>query len=893
MSSHFVVKSNLSNFHERSSLHFRVLLFIPIAFVLFGLGCRSSNGSTTVTTSSPTGTTGGEPLSPLTLTAAPISGITPLSVSFGATCTACMTYAWSFGDGSSGSGATPTHMYTSAGAYSVVVTATDRYGGTATQKTVITANNPTVPVPDLTLTATPLSGPIPLSVTFASTCLTCVTYAWSFGDGSVGTGTTPIHVYTATGTYISTVTATDKYGNTATGTVVITATALPILTLTATPTSGFAPLSVSFMATCSTCITYTWSFGDTEIQATSGPSESHIYQSAGTYDVLVEGNDQYGDATTASVVVTATQESGSECGKPFFSCLTRTFASIPVPAVPPDAGGPGGANTYVIDPDFHNISVRATDYEHTVAPRTQQWDGNSFQAGCAGGSFCNLSNKNRTLWRIEGMGGMVYILRFDPVAFASAETLIRNAGDAIPPNLPQSVFGLYTTSPEGFPVPSGRFSWKQVNLYYASSGTKILAYCFGISYVNGVCSDTLDGSNAPTVVNGRIVTLVDLANAGPNCLPSTYVPTWIAGGEQDQTTDSQFTVAFSSLNEGYPGQVSGGQNTGVHEVAWSALKGCQVLNTYTGLFTADPAWGTNGMTLSLPDRFAIHTAVNQDLSGTYMVMNSGGCLTTCFYGESSMLLTLGTNTASYLCASGYGDCGGHSSFGWRSWQNDASNTFLGQDDVRPLPNTTGTYKRTPLVPVPGVTCHGDSHESWIADDPTNVTMFLSTSSATTESIPADVCNDASPFRNEITLYDPAGGPIGRAGHTFNSGYSGRFSIQYAISEWTQMGDFAAWSSDWLETLGDENGNPTCPGGTLRFNNWTASTSLAAGVLIAPHAGNSASLLFKVTATGTTGTTHPTWTQTIGATVSDGTVQYVNAGSACRGDMFITDLTSAY
>jgi PKD repeat protein len=146
MSSHFVVKSNLSNLHERSSLHFRVLLFIPIAFVLFGLGCRSSNGSTTVTTSSPTGTTGGQPLSPLTLTAAPISGITPLSVSFGATCTACMTYAWSFGDGSSGSGATPTHMYTSAGAYSVVVTATARYGGTATQNTVITANNPTVPV---------------------------------------------------------------------------------------------------------------------------------------------------------------------------------------------------------------------------------------------------------------------------------------------------------------------------------------------------------------------------------------------------------------------------------------------------------------------------------------------------------------------------------------------------------------------------------------------------------------------------------------------------------------------------------------------------------------------------------------------------------------------------
>jgi PKD repeat protein len=893
MRSHVVVESTFTRRPEYSSFRFRVLLVISIACLLFGMDCGGPNRSSLVATNSPTGATGLQPVPALTLTAAPMSGTVPLSVSFGATCTACVTYMWSFGDGSSGSGATATHMYRTAGAYSAVVTATDQYGNTATQTVVITANNGRVPEPVLTLIATPVSGPAPLSVNFVSACLTCVTYAWSFGDGSVGTGPTPTHVYTATGTYSSRVTAADKYGNTATGVAVIAATVLPVLTLTATPLSGIAPLSVSFVATCSTCIAYTWSFGDGAIQGTPGPNQSHIYQSVGTYNVLVEGTDQDGDVTNASVVVTATQQSGSECGKPLFSCLNHTVASIPVPTVPPDAGGPAGANTYVIDPDFHNISVRATDYVHTVVPQTQQWDGNSFQAGCAGGSFCNLSNKDRTLWRTEGMGGTVYLLRFDPVAFALAEALIRNAGDTIPPGLPQSVFGLYATSPEGFPVPSGRFSWKQVNLYYANSGTKILAYCFGISYENGVCSDTLDGISAPTVANGRIVTLVDLANAGPNCLPSTYVPTWIAGGEQDQATDSQFTVAFSSLNEGYSGQTSGGQNTGVHEVAWSELKGCQVLNTYTGVFTADPAWGTNGMTLSLPDRFVIHTAANQDLSGTYMVMNVGGCLTTCLYGESSMLLALGTNTASYLCSSGYGDCGGHSSLGWRYWQNDASNTFLGQDDVRPLPNTSGTYKRTPLIPVPGVTCHGDSHESWVADDPTNVTMFLSTSSATTASIPADVCNDASPLRNEITLYDPTGGQIGRAGHTFNSGYSGRFSIQYAISEWTQMGDFAAWSSDWLETLGDENGNATCPGGTLRFNNWTASTRLAVGVLIFPQAGNPASLLFRVTTTGTTGTTRPTWTQTIGAPVSDGTVQYVNAGSGCRGDMFITDLTSAY
>jgi len=251
------------------------------------------------------------------------------------------------------------------------------------------------------------------------------------------------------------------------------------------------------------------------------------------------------------------------------------------------------------------------------------------------------------------------------------------------------------------------------------------------------------------------------------------------------------------------------------------------------------------MTISIPDRFTLHTALNLDLSGAYMSLPMATCLATaCNNGASGIALTLGTNTAFYLCAKDYGDCGEHSSFGWRYWQNGASNTFLGQRDVRPLPNTNNTYTRTPSVKVAGVKCHGDSHESWIADDPANITNYLSTSTATTTQPPVTVCNDGSPYRNELLLYDPLGGPIGRGGHTFNSGYSGRFSTQNAISEWTMVGDYVAWSSDWLETLGDENGNATCPGGLFRFEPWKANTPLP-------------------------------------------------VGSGCRGDVFITDLTTAY
>ena len=54
------------------------------------------------------------------------------------------TYAWNFGDGSTGSGATASHTFASAGTYTVTVTATDEYGkmGTASETITISARPP-------------------------------------------------------------------------------------------------------------------------------------------------------------------------------------------------------------------------------------------------------------------------------------------------------------------------------------------------------------------------------------------------------------------------------------------------------------------------------------------------------------------------------------------------------------------------------------------------------------------------------------------------------------------------------------------------------------------------------------------------------------------------------
>ena len=55
------------------------------------------------------------------------------------------------------------------------------------------------------------------------------TYAWTFGDGSSGTGATPSHTYATSGTYTVTVTAKDEYGKMGAASETITIYSAPVV----------------------------------------------------------------------------------------------------------------------------------------------------------------------------------------------------------------------------------------------------------------------------------------------------------------------------------------------------------------------------------------------------------------------------------------------------------------------------------------------------------------------------------------------------------------------------------------------------------------------------------------------------------------------------------------
>ncbi|NKF21911.1 M36 family metallopeptidase [Solimonas marina] len=189
------------------------------------------------------------------------------------------------------------------------------------------------------LTATPTSGDIPLQVAFdASTSAgadgaAITQYTFVFGDGSdpvTTTSPTLSYTYTAAGTFEAEVVVTDADGHTAessivtikpTTTIVVGGSDHPVAALVVTPTSGTAPLNVSFDGSRSfssdgASITgYRWNFGDgSAVVTTTRPTTTHVYTQVGTFTPSLTVTDSEGSSSDAVVAQVKTVAAGGGGG---------------------------------------------------------------------------------------------------------------------------------------------------------------------------------------------------------------------------------------------------------------------------------------------------------------------------------------------------------------------------------------------------------------------------------------------------------------------------------------------------------------------------------------------------------------------------------------------------
>ena len=160
-----------------------------------------------------------------------------------------------------------------------------------------------VPGPPGVLTAdfvgAPVSGTAPLDVAFTDLSVNGpVSWTWNFGDGNGSNDQSPTHTYAATGTYTVSLTVADGGGNvdTETKSAYIVVADPSVAEFSATPTTGSAPLPVSFQdLSGGTPTSWQWTFGDGGTSSAQNPS--HTYTTPGTYDVTLTIDGPGGTAT--------------------------------------------------------------------------------------------------------------------------------------------------------------------------------------------------------------------------------------------------------------------------------------------------------------------------------------------------------------------------------------------------------------------------------------------------------------------------------------------------------------------------------------------------------------------------------------------------------------------
>jgi len=146
----------------------------------------------------------------------PTSGDYTLTVNFTDLSTNTPTsWDWTFGDGGSSTAQNPSHDYTSAGNYTVSLTAANAGGSDSETKTnYISVTTPPPPAPVADFSGSPTSGDYPLTVSFTDLSTNSPTsWDWTFGDGGSSTAQNPSHDYTSAGDHTVSLTAANAGGS--------------------------------------------------------------------------------------------------------------------------------------------------------------------------------------------------------------------------------------------------------------------------------------------------------------------------------------------------------------------------------------------------------------------------------------------------------------------------------------------------------------------------------------------------------------------------------------------------------------------------------------------------------------------------------------------------------
>lgn len=217
-------------------------------------------------------------------------------------------YFWLFGDGTSTTGISANHPYTSNGVYSATLIVYKNYpANPCVDSVAITVTVTTICALNTSFTFTNLSATtISLTSTSAGT-IGSSTYLWNFGDGSTtSTLTNVVHTYTANGNYSVSLMVVNNPNCIDTQISLIQITGVPCQLVAnyshVVGNSGQVNFTSGSTGTTNTT-SYFWDFGDGIYSLVANPSHTYLYN--GAYAVMLKvTNGNCRDSIITSINVT-------------------------------------------------------------------------------------------------------------------------------------------------------------------------------------------------------------------------------------------------------------------------------------------------------------------------------------------------------------------------------------------------------------------------------------------------------------------------------------------------------------------------------------------------------------------------------------------------------------
>ncbi len=497
------------------------------------------------------------PTPDFTFVAQPDSGCSPHTVTLPSVVGA-VSYQWDFGDGSTGSGPSPTHLYfnnTNADVvYPITLIGANAFGCTDTTYDAVTV----YPVPTAQILVAPTTGCHPLTATLTNLSTGASIYTWTYGDGATSDTTLNAHAHTwfnyagpGAVTYPISLTTSTSHGCTNTATTQVQV--FPAVQAGFVGDSvGCAPLPAQFTNVSTGATTYSWSFGDGQGSAATSPS--HTYTNQGLNDA------------SFTIQLTATSA---------FGCSDTASAPLLVHPQPIAQFIPNvQSGCQPLDVTFQDLSIGATSLDWDFG------DGQSTSGGTGGTSHTYINTGTAPLF-------------VDPRLIA---TTIHGCTDTT-----TSQIQVYPAVVAGFDVDTAVCSPFAVDLVNTSTGAASYQWAMGDGTVLLGFEPTYTYVNNTTIDQVRTITLTATSAYGCTTTASrtiTVHPVPVAAFQATPNTQQFPNADVLMLNNSSPGPWS-------H--AWSFGDGATSTIVSPGAHTYG-TWGDFTITLVVSGTYCSDTA---------------------------------------------------------------------------------------------------------------------------------------------------------------------------------------------------------------------------------------------------------------------------------------------